>query len=149
MKNDPILFYACLASFIQFAVETGARSFVWFGPSPRLNISDPELIKEILTKTSVFQKPRPDPIGQTIVGGLLFLEDEKWATHRKIINSAFHLEKLKVTNHRAMCNVQCSILEFIKTLSFLLTENDPSYAHKLFRHGKEMGSLGFLQRRSN
>lgn len=95
--NAENLLDTCLASsFILFAVETGTRSFVWFGPSPRLNISDPELIKEILTKTSVFQKPRPDPIGQTIVGGLLFLEDDKWATHRKIINSAFHLEKLKV-----------------------------------------------------
>ncbi|KAH6775516.1 cytochrome P450 [Perilla frutescens var. hirtella] len=75
--------------------QYGSRSFVWYGPSPRVNITDPELMKEILTKTSVFQKPRPDPIGETIVGGLLFLEDEKWATHRKIINSAFHLEKLK------------------------------------------------------
>ncbi|KAI3466005.1 hypothetical protein Pfo_022668 [Paulownia fortunei] len=73
----------------------GKRSFVWFGPSPRVNIADPELIKEILTKPGVFQKPLPDPIGETIVGGLLFLEDEKWAKHRKIINPAFHLEKLK------------------------------------------------------
>ncbi|KAK6132572.1 hypothetical protein DH2020_033674 [Rehmannia glutinosa] len=73
----------------------GKRSFVWFGPSPRVNIADPELIKEILTKPGVFHKPLPDPIGETIVGGLLFLEDEKWAKHRKIINPAFHIEKLK------------------------------------------------------
>ncbi|KAL0311341.1 UNVERIFIED_CONTAM: cytochrome [Sesamum angustifolium] len=30
-----------------------------------------------------------------IVGGLLYLEDERWAKHRKIINQAFHMEKLK------------------------------------------------------
>ncbi|KAL0406687.1 UNVERIFIED_CONTAM: cytochrome [Sesamum latifolium] len=73
----------------------GRRSFVWFGPSPRVNVADPELIREILSKPGLFQKPLPDPIGETIVGGLLFLEDEKWAKHRKIINQAFHMEKLK------------------------------------------------------
>lgn len=74
----------------------GDNPFVWFGPSPRLMIADPELMKEILTRPDVFQKPLPDPIGETIAGGVLFLEDEKWAKHRKIINPAFHLEKLKV-----------------------------------------------------
>ncbi|KAK4420455.1 cytochrome [Sesamum alatum] len=73
----------------------GRRSFVWFGPSPRVNVADPELIKEILSKPGVFHKQFPDPIGETIVGGLTFLEDEKWAKHRKIINQAFHMEKLK------------------------------------------------------
>ncbi|KAK6132571.1 hypothetical protein DH2020_033673 [Rehmannia glutinosa] len=73
----------------------GKRSFIWYGLSPRLNIADPELIKEILAKPGVFQKQRPEPIGETITGGLLFLEDEKWAKHRKIINPAFHVEKLK------------------------------------------------------
>ncbi|KAL3821289.1 hypothetical protein ACJIZ3_007194 [Penstemon smallii] len=71
------------------------NSFIWFGTSPRLNIADPKLIKEILMKPGVFHKPVPDPIGATIAGGLLFLEDEKWTKHRKIVNPAFHLEKLK------------------------------------------------------
>ncbi|KAL0328381.1 UNVERIFIED_CONTAM: cytochrome [Sesamum calycinum] len=78
----------------------GKLSFVWFGPAPRLNVADPELIKEILSKPGLFQKPLPDPIGEMIVGGLLFLEDEKWVKHRKIINQAFHMEKLKVNSHR-------------------------------------------------
>ncbi|XP_011098148.1 cytochrome P450 CYP72A219-like [Sesamum indicum] len=73
----------------------GKLSFVWFGPSPRVNVADPELIKEILSKPGLFHKPLPDPIGETIVGGLLFLEGDKWAKHRKIINQAFHMEKLK------------------------------------------------------
>lgn len=65
-----------------------------------MNIVDPELIKEILTKPKVFHKPVPDPIGETIVGGLLYLEDEKWVKRRKIINPAFHMEKLKVNYTR-------------------------------------------------
>ncbi|KAL0320567.1 UNVERIFIED_CONTAM: cytochrome [Sesamum radiatum] len=60
-----------------------------------MNVADPELIKEILSKPGLFHKPLPDPIGETIVGGLSYLEDEKWANHRKIVNQAFHMEKLK------------------------------------------------------
>ncbi|KAL8505633.1 hypothetical protein ACS0TY_016753 [Phlomoides rotata] len=73
----------------------GKNSFVWFGPSPRINITDPELIKEILTKPDVFQKPLPEPIGELIVGGLLFLEHEKWVPRRKIVNASFLVDKLK------------------------------------------------------
>ncbi|KAK6154254.1 hypothetical protein DH2020_008502 [Rehmannia glutinosa] len=85
----------------------GKRSFVWFGPSPRVNIADPELIKEILTKPGVFHKPLPDStMVKKIAGGVLFLEDEKWDKHRKIINPAFHVEKLK-NMIPAMC-LSCS-----------------------------------------
>ncbi|KAL0320566.1 UNVERIFIED_CONTAM: cytochrome [Sesamum radiatum] len=73
----------------------GKHSFFWFGPSPRVNVADPELIKEILSKPGLFHKPRPDLIGETIARGLPFLEDDRWAKRRKIINQAFHMEKLK------------------------------------------------------
>ncbi|KAG6421420.1 hypothetical protein SASPL_117972 [Salvia splendens] len=92
--SDPILPHI-LPFYTQIIQKYGPRSFAWFGAAPRINISDPELMKEILAKPSVFQKPRPDPIGETIVGGLLFLEDAQWVLHRKIINAAFHVEKLK------------------------------------------------------
>ncbi|EPS69617.1 hypothetical protein M569_05150 [Genlisea aurea] len=72
----------------------GKNSFFWFGPRPRLNISDPEMLKEILAKPDVFHKTRPDP-GETIAGGIAFLEDDEWAKRRKIITPAFHIEKLK------------------------------------------------------
>ncbi|KAL2247423.1 UNVERIFIED_CONTAM: Cytochrome [Sesamum indicum] len=73
----------------------GKHSFIWVGPSPRLNVADPEHIKEILSKPGLFHKPLPDPIGETIVGGLAYLEDDRWAKHRRIMNPAFHMEKLK------------------------------------------------------
>lgn len=75
---------------------SGKNSFIWFGNVPRLNIADPELIREILMRPRDFHKPGPDFIGQTILGGLFLLEDDTWAKHRKILNAAFHLDKLKV-----------------------------------------------------
>ncbi|KAL6506887.1 hypothetical protein OROHE_022324 [Orobanche hederae] len=85
-----------LPYYYQIITKYGENSFIWFGPSPRLNICDPQLMKEILSRADVYHKPLPDPIGQTVAGGLLFLEDEKWAGHRKIISPAFHMDKLKI-----------------------------------------------------
>ncbi|KAL6529780.1 hypothetical protein OROGR_015403 [Orobanche gracilis] len=85
-----------LPYYHQIITKYGENSFIWFGPSPRLNICDPELVKEILSRADVYHKPLPDPIGQSIAGGLLYLEDKKWARHRKIISPAFHMDKLKI-----------------------------------------------------
>ncbi|KAK4484640.1 hypothetical protein RD792_007229 [Penstemon davidsonii] len=90
----------------QIIHKYGQNSFIWFGPSPRLNITNPEMIKEILSKPELFHKPLPDPIGETIAGRLFSLEDEKWAKHRRLINPAFHLEKLK--NMTRAIRLSCS-----------------------------------------
>lgn len=57
---------------------------------------DLEHIREIMSKPNVFHKMHPDPLGDTILGGLLSSEDPKWSRDRRIMNPAFHLEKLKV-----------------------------------------------------
>ncbi|KAH6764165.1 cytochrome P450 [Perilla frutescens var. frutescens] len=72
----------------------GPNSFLWFGPWPRLNVVDPELIREILNKADVYHKPLPE-MGKILTGGLVVLEGQKWAKHRKIVNPAFHIHKLK------------------------------------------------------
>lgn len=54
------------------------------------------MIREILRKNDVYQKPLPE-MGKILTGGLVVLEGEKWAKHRKIVNPAFHLDKLKVS----------------------------------------------------
>ncbi|CAA7024971.1 unnamed protein product [Microthlaspi erraticum] len=48
----------------------GRTFFMWRGPTPVINIMDPEQIKEVY-------------------------DGDKWAKHRRIINPAFHLEKIK------------------------------------------------------
>ncbi|XP_051125978.1 cytochrome P450 CYP72A219-like [Andrographis paniculata] len=73
----------------------GKASFIWIGPEARVLIMDPLLIQEILNKNNVFKKPTPNPLAKYLVCGLSGYEDLKWAKHRKIINPAFYLEKLK------------------------------------------------------
>ncbi|KAL9236219.1 hypothetical protein vseg_010918 [Gypsophila vaccaria] len=73
----------------------GKKSFIWFGPVPCINIMDPQMIKEVLMKYEEFQKPHTNPLTKMLVRGLVAYEGEKWAKHRKIINPAFHMEKLK------------------------------------------------------
>ncbi|PSR98838.1 Cytochrome P450 CYP72A219 like [Actinidia chinensis var. chinensis] len=73
----------------------GKNSFMWAGPSPRVYIMDPELVKEVLSKNFNYKKPRVNPLIKFLSNGLPNHDDELWAKHRKIINPAFHLEKLK------------------------------------------------------
>ncbi|WOH00772.1 hypothetical protein DCAR_0520147 [Daucus carota subsp. sativus] len=73
----------------------GKSSFSWIGPVARVNILEPELIKEILMNNTDFKKPTPNPLAKFLVSGLSGYEDEKWSKHRKIINPAFHVDKLE------------------------------------------------------
>lgn len=72
---------------------------MWAGPTPRVVIMDPEMVKEITNNSEHFKKPPVNPLVKILAGGLASLEDEKWAKRRKAINPAFHLEKLKVIFH--------------------------------------------------
>ncbi|KAB1200814.1 hypothetical protein CJ030_MR0G006223 [Morella rubra] len=73
----------------------GKNSFIWMGPTPRVNIMDPEQVKDVFSKIYAFRKPREHPLSKLLATGVADYEAEKWAKHRKIINPAFHLEKLK------------------------------------------------------
>jgi len=90
-----------MPSFIFFLIENGLlagkSSFMWLGPYPTVLITNPEHVKEILTKNYVYQKQtHPNPFAKLLAQGLVLVEEDKWAKHRKIINPAFHVEKLKV-----------------------------------------------------
>ncbi|KAL4382032.1 11-oxo-beta-amyrin 30-oxidase [Arachis hypogaea] len=79
-------------------MKFGKNSFFWEGRTLKVNITNPEHIKEVLTNNRYFKKEKPNLMRlATLLGsGLPNYEDQQWHTHRKIINPAFHLEKLKV-----------------------------------------------------
>ncbi|KAI3684816.1 hypothetical protein L6452_34042 [Arctium lappa] len=69
----------------------------WFGSKPRLAVSDPDLIKEILVSNNgSFGKIRFNPVSKVLIGeGLVGLEGEKWIVHRRITSQAFNMERIK------------------------------------------------------
>ncbi|KAJ4806648.1 Cytochrome P450 72A14 [Rhynchospora pubera] len=76
--------------------EFGKQSFTWFGPNPILTVMDPELVREILSiKFGHFEKLKGGLMSRLLANGLLSPDGERWAKHRRILNPAFHVEKLK------------------------------------------------------
>ncbi|KAJ7299641.1 hypothetical protein O6H91_23G010800 [Diphasiastrum complanatum] len=74
------------------------ETFVYtFGSEVRLMITDPELIKEILSnKFGHFPKVSPSALDRDMLGdGLVLAQGEKWAQERRILTPGFHLDKLK------------------------------------------------------
>ena len=77
--------------------EHGKISVTWLGPAPRVIVNDPRLVREVLANRSGhFRKRRHNGLVRRLANGLVSHDGDKWAAHRKIINPAFHLEKLKV-----------------------------------------------------
>ncbi|VAH00039.1 unnamed protein product [Triticum turgidum subsp. durum] len=75
---------------------SGKMSITWFGPVPRVTITKPELVREVLSnKFGHFEKLKFGRLQRMLHNGMGSHEGEKWARHTRIINPAFHLEKLK------------------------------------------------------
>ncbi|XP_024972022.1 cytochrome P450 734A6-like [Cynara cardunculus var. scolymus] len=75
----------------------GDQFLFWFGTRPRLAVTDPEMIKEVLLNTNGwFRKARVNPLVKALFGeGIVYLEGEQWAVHRKITSQAFNMERVK------------------------------------------------------
>ncbi|KAI9079820.1 hypothetical protein K1719_038230 [Acacia pycnantha] len=75
----------------------GKTFLYWFGSKPRLAISDPDMVKEVLiNKGGGIGKVPYNPQSKLLFGqGLVGLEGDQWALHRRIINQAFNLELIK------------------------------------------------------
>ncbi|KAK4361950.1 hypothetical protein RND71_017191 [Anisodus tanguticus] len=76
----------------------GSTFVIWFGPTARVTISDPALIRDIFVlKSDRFEKNESPALVKKLEGdGLLSLKGEKWAHHRKIITPTFYIENLKL-----------------------------------------------------
>ncbi|XP_062215870.1 cytochrome P450 CYP72A616-like [Phragmites australis] len=77
--------------------EHGKTCFSWFGPMPNVTITDPAFVKDVLSnKFGHFEKPQFPALTKLLSDGLTSHDGEKWVKHRRILNPAFHLEKLKL-----------------------------------------------------
>uniref|UniRef100_A0ACD5V272 Uncharacterized protein n=1 Tax=Avena sativa TaxID=4498 RepID=A0ACD5V272_AVESA len=77
--------------------EHGKTCLSWYGPFPKVTISDPDLTKEALSnKFGHFEKLNSPALSRLFIGGFASYEGKKWVKHRRILNPAFHLEKLKI-----------------------------------------------------
>nr|AYM55606.1 cytochrome p450 [Croton stellatopilosus] len=76
----------------------GDTVLYWFGTQPRITITDPELAKQILSnKFGFYIKPQTRPSFRKLIGeGLLIAEGAEWVRHRRVLNPAFSMDKLKI-----------------------------------------------------
>ncbi|KAM3301983.1 hypothetical protein P3S67_016485 [Capsicum chacoense] len=77
--------------FLETIKKHGKKSFIWLGPDHRCS----SWTLSLFSKNYLYQKPHSNPLTKFLTQGLVSQEGDKWAKHRKIINTAFHLEKLK------------------------------------------------------
>ncbi|KAI6687109.1 hypothetical protein NL676_023937 [Syzygium grande] len=95
-QASSLAFLASILSNLLYAHLDGKDSFMWIGPTPRVNITNHEQLKKIFSKKNDYPKPASNPLVKLLADGLTNDEGEKWARNRKIINPAFHMEKLKL-----------------------------------------------------
>ncbi|KAF3333525.1 putative cytochrome P450 superfamily protein isoform X1 [Carex littledalei] len=92
------IFPRVLAFYHYWKKIYGSTVLIWFGPTPRLAVSDPEMIREIfLSRSEYFDRYESHPLVRQLEGdGLVSLHGEKWAHHRKVLNPAFYMDNLKL-----------------------------------------------------
>lgn len=95
-----VLLLGCKCWFLSqnkwWQLVAGKDAYMWYGPQPSVCIHDPELIREASQNINLFHKPEANQFTRLLTPGLVSYNGDKWAKHRKLINPAFHGEKLKV-----------------------------------------------------
>jgi hypothetical protein len=115
---------------------------IWIGPTPGVILHDPKLVREVLSNKfgHIKIKELPSRFIKLIGKGLASHQGEKWVVHRKIINHAFLLEKLKVRNEFNYSDDDYS-LSLKPSNIFAFAENVAGVYCMHERADKQMGGL--------
>ncbi|KAK0576432.1 hypothetical protein LWI29_017385 [Acer saccharum] len=97
LSSDHHIIQRVVPTYHKWSLKYGTTFLYWFGSNPRLTISDPDMIKEVLMNNDgSFEKIEFDPLSKLLLGdGLVGLDGDKWAVHRRIANQAFNMERVK------------------------------------------------------
>ncbi|KAF8022842.1 hypothetical protein BT93_F0379 [Corymbia citriodora subsp. variegata] len=97
MPFDHRILHRVAPFYHHWSLKYGRTFVYWFGSTPMLGISDPDMIKEVLMNTGgSYDQIRLNPQARELFGqGLVGLVGEKWAVHRRIANQAFTMERVK------------------------------------------------------
>lgn len=84
--------------YLEWRAQYGEPFLYWYGAQARICIFDYELARQILSsKSGHFVKNDAHPTLLALVGkGLGFMEGSDWVRHRRVINPAFTIDKLKI-----------------------------------------------------
>uniref|UniRef100_A0A0D9WMT4 Cytochrome P450 n=2 Tax=Leersia perrieri TaxID=77586 RepID=A0A0D9WMT4_9ORYZ len=96
----------------------------WSGATPALVVGDYAMAKQILAdRTGTYGKPDPGAVIVALTGkGLVFVNGDDWSRHRRVVNPAFAMDKLR-TMTKTMA--ECARL-VIRTWEARAAANNPS-----------------------
>ncbi|CAL1360115.1 unnamed protein product [Linum trigynum] len=89
----------------------GMNFLNWYGTKPQLVVTDPELVKEVLSnKEGAFPKKFIQSYADKLLGnGLFASQGEKWVKMRKLANQAFHGDSLKAMIPAMVASVEAML----------------------------------------
>ncbi|KDP28354.1 hypothetical protein JCGZ_14125 [Jatropha curcas] len=96
--NSNDIIHRVVPHYHKWFSQYGETILYWHGTTPRITVTDPELAKQILSnKFGFYVKPKPTPSILKLTGqGLIFVKGGDWVRHRRVLNPAFSVDKLKI-----------------------------------------------------
>ncbi|TVU46877.1 hypothetical protein EJB05_06449 [Eragrostis curvula] len=100
--------------FLRWKEQYGTQFLYWFGPQPRIFLSDYDSVRQILSnKSGHFLKTDAHPTILAMLGkGLVLVEGTDWVRHRRVVNPAFAMDKLKMMTTTMVSCAECLIKEW-------------------------------------
>ncbi|XP_024531461.1 cytokinin hydroxylase isoform X2 [Selaginella moellendorffii] len=100
------IFHRVHPALLKWRKQYGKRFVFWWGTEPRISVSEPEIVREVLSKKfSQFDKSEAGlRLANLFLGrGLVSVTGEEWSHHRRLVAPAFFHKRIKMTGTIAGC----------------------------------------------